>query len=344
MIKSVDWNGRALKIIDQTKIPVELSYPELSTVEEVFHAIKTLMVRGAPAIGVAAGFGLYLGLKNYAHLNNEQFLNKAAETANYLASSRPTAVNLRWALDTILHRLANFNDPLRDKLDYLLAQALEIKQDDEKRCLAIAEAGNAIVPDGARILTHCNAGALATAGIGTALGVIYQAHVSGKRIHVYVDETRPLLQGARLTVWELDNAGVNYTLITDSMAAHAMRLNKIDMVIVGADRIALNGDTANKIGTYGLAVNCHFHKIPFYVAAPVSTFDFKIENGLEIPIEERAGSEIYNIWDKLQISLPRANAWNPAFDVTPNELITGIITEKGILKPPFEKSIKEIIL
>lgn len=340
MIKSIEWTGNILKIVDQTQIPARLVYRELTTAEEVYQAIRELAVRGAPAIGIAAAYGLYLGLRQNRYPNGAALLETARQLSDYLSGARPTAVNLRWALDEILTRLeAQINDPAH-MLTTVLQTAHRLRKDDEERCQKIGEFGAELIRDGMTVLTHCNTGALATAGIGTALGAIYTAHRQGKKIQVLVDETRPLLQGARLTMWELQQAGIPARLITDGMAPYAMQRGMVDLVIVGADRIALNGDVANKIGTYSLAVSSHRHGIPFYSAAPLSTFDFSISSGAEIPIEERTCAEVSRVLGKLPITVADADCWNPAFDVSPAELLSGIITEKGVLRPPFEQAIR----
>ncbi len=343
MIKSLEWTGNSLRIIDQTELPERLVYRELTRAEEVWEAIRKLRVRGAPAIGVAAAYGLYLGLKEKHIRSPEEFITQARELTEYLSGARPTAVNLHWALQKILGGLNEKSD-VPELFSGVLKTAIGIHTDDRQRCEKIAEHGARLIENGATVLTHCNTGALATTGIGTAFGAIYKAHKQGKKIHVYVDETRPLLQGARLTMWELKEAGIPATLITDNMAAYAMRKGFVDLVIVGADRIAANGDVANKIGTYNLAVNSHYHRIPFYVAAPLSTFDFSLPSGDAIPIEERDCREVTRIWDRLPITVEGARCWNPAFDVTPAELITGIITEKGVAKQPFAKSFVDLNL
>ncbi|MEJ2634272.1 MAG: S-methyl-5-thioribose-1-phosphate isomerase [Calditrichia bacterium] len=344
MIKSIEWSENKLTIIDQTEIPRNLIYLELNTIQQVFEAIQKLRVRGAPAIGVAAAFGLYLGVRGRSFENRQSFLSEAKSLADYLASARPTAVNLRWALQFINEKLQKTQGELPELIRKVLEIAIDIKNDDQKRCDLMGSAGAELIQPGMRILTHCNTGALATAGIGTALGVIYTAHRQNKKLQVFVDETRPLLQGARLNMWELEQAGIPATLISDNMAAYAMQRGMIDLVIVGADRIAANGDTANKIGTYNLAVNAQYHGIPFYVAAPLSTFDFSIKSGEQIPIEERNCEEITRIWGKLPITVENASCWNPAFDVTPAGLITGIITEAGIADHPFEDSLTRLKL
>lgn len=342
MYKSLEWTGKTLKIIDQTLLPAQTVFLNLNTIEAVFEAIQKLRVRGAPAIGVAAAFGLYLGLLSERFPNKASFLNAAKKMADYLASARPTAVNLRWALSEVIGTISRSDASPDALLDLVLQEAIRIRKDDEARCDAIGANGAPLIEDGMSVLTHCNTGALATAGIGTAFAVLYKAHLQGKKIKILVDETRPLLQGARLTMWEFRQVGIPATLISDNMAAYAMQRKKVDLVIVGADRIARNGDVANKIGTYSLAVNCRYHRIPFYVAAPLSTFDSTIATGKFIPIEERSGREVTHIWGQLPITVEGASAWNPAFDVTPAALIRGIITEKKILKRPFEKAIEKL--
>jgi methylthioribose-1-phosphate isomerase len=344
MIKNVEWNRDHLRIIDQTKIPGKLTYLDLFTAEDVYDSIRRLRVRGAPAIGVAAAYGLYLGLQNNPSKDRKDFLKQAGLVADFLTGSRPTAINLHWALEIILNRIRKI--PLHP--DELLVEVLNlargIHQDDIERCTQIGRFGATLIKSGDTVLTHCNTGALATAGIGTALGAVYTAFQQGRPIEVMVDETRPLLQGARLTMWELDQAGIPATLITDSMAAYAMQKGKVDLVLVGADRIAANGDVANKIGTYQLAIAAHYHSIPFYVAAPLSSFDLSLSDGGQIPIEERAVEEVGIIWDQLNITTPNANYWNPAFDVTPSELVNGFITERGIIYPPYKQSFENLQL
>ena len=342
MIKSIQWTGEKLRIVDQTQLPERLIYRDLSTVEEVFEAIRKLRVRGAPAIGVTAAYGLHLALRSQHMTTREELLSVAEKMVQYLSQARPTAVNLRWALEWVLNHLQHADTSPEELIAYSLKLAHELQQDDETRCRKIGAFGAELIQDGMTILTHCNTGALATAGIGTALGIVYTAHQQGKRIQVLVDETRPLLQGARLTMWELHQAGIPARLITDNMAAYAMQQGMVDVVIVGADRITRNGDVANKIGTYNLSVLCQHHHIPFYVAAPLSTFDVSLDSGKEIPIEQRPCSEVTHIWDRLPITVADADCWNPAFDVTPAHLISGIVTETGVLSPPYADSIQRL--
>lgn len=317
-IPTIEWRNNAVRIIDQTKLPHKLVYIDCRDVKTLVSAIKKLKVRGAPALGVAAGFGVVLGADNIK------------KTITQLAASRPTAINLFWALDRMGQvAKASRNLTVKDLKKRLLKEALKIQEEDKKTCRAMAEHGASLVKSGDNILTHCNAGALATADYGTAIGVLYKAKEQNKKIKVYADETRPLLQGARLTVWELMRSGIDTTLICDNMAASLMAQGKVDKIFVGADRIAANGDTANKIGTYSLAVLAKYHKIPFYVVAPVSTIDFKIKSGKQIPIEERHADEVRG-FGGVKTAPKNVNVYNPAFDVTPHRLITAIITEKGI--------------
>lgn len=325
--RTIEWIGDSeghLRLLDQTRLPSEVAYLDCRAVEDVWHAIKRLSVRGAPAIGIAAAYGVCLTSQN-----NET----AVAACNYLATSRPTAVNLFYALDRM--RTVIGATDASDLGNRLLTEALAIHDEDCQNCAAIARNGAdllADLPDGTGILTHCNTGALAMGGEGTALAIVFELHRRGKRIQVFADETRPLLQGARLTTWECAQAGIDCTLICDSMAAQVMREGRIQAVIVGADRVAASGDVANKIGTYGLAVLAKAHDIPFYVAAATTTFDPSAETGADIPIEERAAEEITNPFGK-QITPKGVAIYNPAFDVTPAELIAGIITERGIDRP-----------
>lgn len=313
MIQPIVWDGKNLKLLDQRKLPFEIEYYKCTTLKDVCFAIKEMVVRGAPAIGVAAGFGFYFGVVEKIKLKDIESM---------LLNTRPTAVNLKWAVEKMKECYLLKKE--------LLQEALKLMEDDIKINRQIGKNGAKIINDGDNILTHCNAGSLATAGYGTALGVIRAAKEEGKKIHVYVDETRPFLQGARLTAFELNEENIDNTLICDNMAGFLMWQKKIDKVIVGADRIALNGDVANKIGTYQLAVLASYHKIPFYVAAPLSTFDKNCQSGEFIPIEERSDKEIKEIFGK-KITAEKQKCYNPAFDITPNFLITGIVTEVGII-------------
>ncbi len=322
-IKPIDWTGESVRMIDQTRLPYDYATVLINDYKEMALAIKNMIVRGAPAIGVAGAFGVALGAREAKDIKE---LEKIGE---YLKSQRPTAVNLMWAVDKQIEYARTLNDDLFDKL---VENALEILNDDIDRCKKIGDNGASIVPQGATILTHCNAGALATAGYGTALGVIRSAYAKDPAIKVFADETRPRQQGARLTAWELVNEGIPVTLITDGMCGYFMKKGMIDVVVVGADRIAANGDAANKIGTYTVALAAKAHNIPFYVAAPRSTIDMNIKTGDEIEIEERDHEEVTYINGKL-ICPVGVNVINPGFDVTPAEVITGIITETGIYKP-----------
>lgn len=345
MVKTMEWQHNALEILDQTRLPVEISFIKCHTYQRVGEAIKKLEVRGAPAIGAAAGFAMVLGWQQLM-AEAKSNLTAFAAVRDELITARPTAVNLAWAANKLYNeaeKLAGQGADSNKILIALEALAQKIYEDDIACNKKMGEYGAALLPPHTRILTHCNAGALATCGWGTALGVIRAAHAQGKIDMVYADETRPLLQGARLTVWELMQDKIPVTVITDNMAAWTMKQKGINAVVIGADRIALNGDTANKIGTYGVALAAKHHGIPFYIAAPVSTFDFNIATGEEIPIEERSADEVKTLQGV--ITAPQdALAYNPAFDVTPAELITGIITEYGVIKPPYLENIKKLQL
>ncbi len=339
-MRTLQFEDNALVIIDQTKLPTEFKSVKLYTCREVAYAIKVLMVRGAPAIGVAAAYGLYLGVSNH---NDDDIDEALAESYDLLRSTRPTAVNLFWALERAKGAfLAARPKGAAAAKQALLVEADNMAKEDVEANMKIGEYGNTLVKDGYNILTHCNAGALATVDYGTAVGVIRAAHDSGKKVHVYADETRPLLQGARLTAWELKRDEIPVTLITDNMAGFLMKQGKVDMVIVGADRIAHNGDTANKIGTYSVAVLAQCNNVPFYVAAPLSTIDIKLKNGSEIPIEERDHEEVTTIKGS-RIAPADIDVYNPAFDITEANLIKGIITEKGIAYPPYEDNINNFL-
>lgn len=340
------WLGDAtgkLRLIDQTLLPVQFLEIELDQVEQVFEAIRSLRVRGAPAIGCAAAYGLVIGLQKFTALPRVEFDKKVLEVADYLATSRPTAVNLFWALDRmrgVLPKEPNLTSS--ELLARLLTEAKTIEDEDREMCAAIGRHGAALLKDGSGVLTHCNAGGLATAGDGTALAVIFAAAASGKQLQVFADETRPLLQGARLTSWELQRRGVPVTLICDNMAGWVMHEGRVQAVIVGADRITANGDTANKIGTYSVALLAKAHGIPFYVAAPTSTFDLTLATGAEIPIEQRAAREITHGFGK-QTAPEGVAVYNPAFDVTPANLIAAIITERGLIQPVTVDNVRQVV-
>ena len=349
-VSTIDWTGDPAKpregkvrLIDQTLLPTELVHIECDDTEVLWEAIRMLRVRGAPALGIAGAMGVCLGVRDTPAGTGEELVREVDEVASYLATSRPTAVNLFWALDRMKARARELaGKPVEEMLVGLLAEALLVQKEDQEVCREMGRNGAALLPDEATILTHCNAGGLATADYGTALGVLYAAKEAGKKITAYADETRPLLQGARLTAWELVEAGIPTTVICDNMAAVVLRDKKIDAVIVGADRIAANGDVANKIGTYGLSVLAREHGVPFYVAAPASTFDLTLASGAEIPIEERPADEVARPFGC--VTVPEgAEVYNPAFDVTPAANVTAIITERGVLRPPLAESIEKVL-
>lgn len=332
---AIEWIGGLdgqLRLIDQTLLPTQLQTIECANVETVWEAIKMLRVRGAPAIGIAAAYGVVLSQRINSQQRSDSPAKAALEAADYLASSRPTAVNLFWALDR-MRAIVDAHPQGQGNLNAkLLQEAIAIHDEDRQMCRAIGRHGAALINDGAQLITHCNAGGLATAEYGTALSVMFTCQDQGKQLHVYADETRPLWQGARLTAWELTQRGIPTTVICDSMAAHVMQTRKIDAVIVGADRITARGDVANKIGTYGLAVSAKYHGVPFYVAAPSSTFDLQLLDGADITIEERDHAEIIAPYGHM-IAPSSVDVYNPAFDVTPAELITALITEHGVVSP-----------
>ena len=343
MLCPIEWTGNAhgyLRLLDQTLLPAETRWLEVRDVPTLFEAIQMLRVRGAPAIGVSAAYGIVLGMQTVTATNAEQWTSALEKLAAHLTTARPTAVNLPWACERMMAagRVIDFLEPAKEWLANLLAEAHRIRDEDAAMCRAIGKHGAELLRElklpaaGAGILTHCNAGTLAVSEFGTALAPIYTLHETGQRLMVYADETRPLLQGARLTAWELQRAGVPVTVICDNMAAALLREGKVQAVIVGADRIAANGDAANKIGTYGLAILARFHKVPFYVAAPSSTFDLNLPTGAGIPIEERVAKEITHAFGRQTVPDGVA-VWNPAFDVTPAELITAIICEHGVIQP-----------
>lgn len=343
---TLEWVGGVdgqLRMIDQTLLPTEFTHIECQNVEQVWEAIKMLRVRGAPAIGIAAAFGICVGVQDSLNADEAAFYARLHKVSDYLATSRPTAVNLFWALE----RMKKFADGLQGQgvpriAEELLQEAQRIAQEDRAMCRAIGRHGAALLNDGQGVLTHCNAGGLATADYGTALAVFFAAAESGKTLHVYADETRPLLQGARLTTWELQQRGIDVTLICDSMAAQVMREGRVQAVVTGADRIAANGDAANKIGTYQVALAAAAHEIPFYVAAPSSTFDLSLASGDQIPIEERDPQEITHGFGR-QTAPTGVNVYNPAFDVTPARLIKAIICEHGVIDPVSTESVAAML-
>ena len=342
-VPTIEWKGNldgCVRLIDQTRLPNEYALEDCHDVESVWQAIKQLKVRGAPAIGIAAGMGAVLGARDSTAADFDAFFADLTEVTDYLATSRPTAVNLFWALKRMKNTAeANRDRPVPEIKQILLREAKEILEEDRRMCRAIGRNGAPFIEDGSGVLTHCNAGGLATGDYGTALAVMFAAHEDGKRFHVFADETRPLLQGARLTTWELMQAGIDVTLICDNMAASVMREGKVDCVIVGADRIAANGDTANKIGTYGVAILAKEHGIPFYVAAPSSTFDLSIPDGSHIPIEERGAEEVTEGFGR-RTAPQDVKVYSPAFDVTPSPYLRAIITERGIIEHPDAEKVK----
>ena len=341
--ETIRWTGGPdgwAELIDQTLLPGEFTIIAVRDIGAMWEAIKVLRVRGAPAIGIAAGYGVVLGLQTLDDkAPAEQARAKVKETCDYLATSRPTAVNLFWALDRMSQSAQNARAQTAGELkEHLLNEAQAIRTEDAAMCRAIGKNGAHLITPGVGVLTHCNAGGLATAEYGTALAPMFTAHERGINFRVYADETRPLLQGARLTTWELDQAGIDVTLICDNMAGELMKQGKIDLVITGADRIAANGDAANKIGTYSVAVLARAHGIPFYIAAPSSTFDLDLKDGSQIPIEERDPEEITNAWGK-RTAPEGIKVYNPAFDVTSHDHIAAIITERGLIQKPDAESV-----
>jgi methylthioribose-1-phosphate isomerase len=345
MLPTIAWQGEDIVMVDQRKLPADEVYVTCRNVNDIAKAIKTMVIRGAPAIGVCAAMGLALGASRSKATGTKQFTTEFQKNCELLAATRPTAVNLFWAIER-MKRAFSEGALAGESVDQLKArlrtEADRLHDDDIASCRAIGANGATLVPDDARILTHCNAGALATAGYGTALGVIRGAVEAGRKVRVLADETRPFLQGARLTAWELIKDGIDTTVITDNMAGAIMKAGEIDLVVVGADRIAANGDTANKIGTYTVAVLAREHGIPFYVAAPWSTIDLATKDGDAIPIEERMPREVTHV-GSTQLAPEGAHVRNPSFDVTPAKYITAIITEKGIYRAPFEESLKSAI-
>ncbi|MBI4839502.1 MAG: S-methyl-5-thioribose-1-phosphate isomerase [candidate division NC10 bacterium] len=340
---TVTWTPHGtVRLIDQTRLPTEEVYIECRTIEEVADAIRTMRVRGAPAIGVTAAMGLALGAQTIQAENFNAFFAALEGMGSLLMCTRPTAVNLAWGVRRLLHLARKARDlPLVEIKAALVAEARAMQAEDIRINRAMGQHGQGLLPEQARVLTHCNAGGLATAGYGTAVGVIRAAAEAGKRIMVWVDETRPLLQGARLTAWELQRAGIPATLITDNMAGHFMARGQVDVVVVGADRIARNGDVANKIGTYSVALLARAHGIPFYVAAPISTLDLNLTDGSQIPIEERAPDEVTHIGGR-RVAPAGIRVANPAFDVTPASFVDAIITERGVARAPYDVSLPRL--
>lgn len=341
VVTAVDWSpsgvGERLgvRIVDQTRLPLEYVTVDLRTVEEVCEAIMTLRVRGAPAIGIAGAMGLAAALAPFADEPLERFRWRLAGAAERIGATRPTAVNLGWALGRMVSRAERTRGGPAELLDAMREEATAIRDEDRAMCRSIGEHALPLVPDGARVLTHCNAGALATGGIGTALAPLYLAHAAGRRIQVLADETRPLLQGSRLTAWELQRAGIDVTVLCDGMAPSLMAAGGVDLCLVGADRIAANGDVANKVGTLGVALAARHHGIPFYVLAPSSTLDPDTATGADIPIEQRSASEVTRLAGR-EVAPPGVRVYNPAFDVTPASLVTAIVTDRGIWTPPYD--------
>jgi len=344
MIKTLYWTDEGVVMIDQRRLPTQELYPVFRTYEEVAWAIKEMVIRGAPAIGVAAAMGVALGARDIKSDDALEFQQQFDKICQVLASTRPTAVNLFWAIDrmkTLYQNLRKENVSTGEIKTRLISEAQRMHGEDIEINQQMGRFGSVLIKDGDRVLTHCNAGALATAGYGTALGVVRAAVEEGKRVAVYADETRPFLQGARLTAWELNKEGIPVTLITDSMAGHFMKQGDVDCVIVGADRIAANGDVANKIGTYSIAVLANENRIPFYVAAPISTLDLTLSTGDQIPIEERRREEVSEVGG-VQLAPAGILIANPAFDVTPNRYVTAIITERGVARPDYRESLSAL--
>ncbi len=344
--RTIEWIGDLdgwVRLIDQTRLPSELSFMECRDSETVWEAIRMLRVRGAPAIGIAGAMGLVLGVRDTANQDEPALFARLHQQRDYLAAVRPTAVNLCWALDRMVERAEALRGGGAARIaEGLLTEAKNIRDEDAASCREIGRLGATLLPEGGTVLTHCNAGSLATAEYGTALSGMYVAHEQGKRFKVFATETRPLLQGARLTAWELSQAGIDVTVICDNMVGAMMQGRKIDCVITGADRIAANGDVANKIGTYGIAVLARAHEIPFYVAAPASTFDLDCAAGCDIPIEERDADEVRS-FGGVQVAPSAVGVCNPAFDVTPAELVHAIITDRGLIRPVDGVQVRQVI-
>jgi len=345
MLPTIEWNDEAIVMIDQRKLPAAEIYVKCKTPKDVAKAIKTMVIRGAPAIGVAAAMGLALGVRQSKVTGTTKLAAEFYKLCEMMAETRPTAVNLFWAIDRmrrVFGEAAGSGQSVDQIKTRLESEARQIHDEDVASCRAMGAHGASVVPDSARVLTHCNAGALATAGYGTALGVIRGAIEQGKKVAVLADETRPFLQGSRLTAWELMRDGIDTTVITDNMSGAMMRDGQVDLVVVGADRIAANGDVANKIGTYTVAVLAKEHGIPFYVAAPISTIDLATADGTQIPIEERNAREVTHL-GSTRLTPEGVHIRNPAFDVTPNKYVTAIITERGIARAPFSESLRDLV-
>jgi len=341
-VETITWTGKSVRLIDQTALPAELRYLEICDVECLWDAIRRMQVRGAPALGIAAALGCYLGVRLSEARDQETFANELARICDFLGTARPTAVNLFWALRRVRDVVERLRDrPIADIKRAILQEALDMIEEDHRVCRAIGRYGAELLHDGDHILTHCNAGGLATAGYGTALSPVFVAAEQGKCIHVYADETRPQLQGARLTTWECQQAGIPVTLITDSTAATVIAQGKVQAILVGTDRTAANGDVANKVGTLGLAVLANEFHVPFYVAAPLSSIDMNIASGAEIPIEERSHDEVTCVLGH-RIAPEGIEAYNPAFDVTPHRYVTALITERGIVRPPLAEGLRRV--
>ena len=343
-IRTIDWKNGKIKIVDQTRLPRALVYLEIGNLKELWRAIRELKVRGAPALGAAAALGVYLGIKDYPGSSRKGLARCLKKTADYLKTSRPTARNLFGGIERIEQAAARAKDITVPEIKKeLFKEALRIIEDDRAACRAIGRYGAALIKNKSRVLTICNAGILATIDYGTALGVIYAAKEKGREVKVFASETRPLLQGARLSTWELYRKGVDVTLIADNTAAKLMADGEIDMVIAGADRIALNGDTANKVGTANLAIAAAYHKVPFYIASPKTTFDLSIKDGSGIRIEMRPEDEVRGIFPGTAAAPRKVKVLNPAFDITPHRLIRGIITDYGIVRPPYRDNIAGVL-
>lgn len=341
-VRAIEWRNEKVRFLDQTKLPVEEVYVETDDESVVADAIRSLAIRGAPLVGIAVGYGFVLAFQKLKTHDAKATIEWIERTTHLFASTRPTAVNLFWALNRMRHAVIDTVGGSPEEMQSrLLAEAKAIHTEDEETCRVIGQLGAHLLPAASTILTHCNTGGLATGGSGTAQSIIATAWEQLKLRHVYIDETRPLLQGARLTAWELDKLQIPFTLITDSTAAFVMQRGMVNVVLVGADRITLNGDVANKIGTYGLAVLARHHGIPFYVAAPTTTIDFEMSSGKDIPIEQRSGAEVTLIGQK-QVAPSDVDVYAPAFDITPNELVSAIITDKGVLRSPIRMAMEDL--